>query len=110
MATTLIYTFSSGDITLILGVEHCFPFAGDKVDSLDDLASLSPRVAQSLRQLLEYDGPEPVEDVFGLTFSISEEAFGEVRVVPLREGGEEQGRKGSHGRIVLKPHLQRSLS
>ena len=42
---------------------------------------------RSLRQLLQYEGPGSVEDVFCQTFTVEVPGFGDTRVVPLKEGG-----------------------
>jgi alpha-tubulin suppressor-like RCC1 family protein len=52
-----------------------------------DLRDAFPRVAQSLQQLLAYEGKEPVEDVFGLTFSIDYNYWGEIRTYDLVPNG-----------------------
>jgi len=56
--------------------------------SLSDLAELSPTTAKSLQQLLDYKDDD-IEEVFSLTFTISQSSFGEVVEVPLKPGGEE---------------------
>jgi len=56
--------------------------------SLSDLAELSPTTAKSLQQLLDYKEMD-VEEVFSLTFTISQSSFGEVIEVPLKAGGDE---------------------
>lgn len=42
---------------------------------------------RSLRQLLQYEGPGSVEDVFCQTLTVEVPGFGDTRVVALREGG-----------------------
>lgn len=42
---------------------------------------------RSLRQLLQYEGPGSVEDVFCQTLTVEVPGFGDTRVVPLKEGG-----------------------
>ncbi|RCI17370.1 hypothetical protein L249_2402 [Ophiocordyceps polyrhachis-furcata BCC 54312] len=54
--------------------------------TLDDLAEYKPRVARSLRQLLEYDGD--VEETFSLDFVYEMERYGTSVPVPLCHGGE----------------------
>jgi len=56
--------------------------------SLSDLGELSPTTAKSLQQLLDYKEND-VEEVFSLTFTISQSSFGEVVEVPLKSGGED---------------------
>lgn len=60
----------------------------NKLDyTLSDLAELDRTTAKSLQHLLDYN-QEDVEDVFCLTFSISQNCFGEENQVPLKPGGE----------------------
>ncbi|GAO14240.1 hypothetical protein UVI_02001280 [Ustilaginoidea virens] len=54
--------------------------------TLSDLAEYRPRVAQGLRQLLEFEGD--VESTFCLDFVIDTEKFGTLVQVPLCPGGE----------------------
>jgi len=56
--------------------------------TLDDLAEYQPRVAASLRKLLEYDGD--VETTFCLNFVISADRYGLFEQVPLCAGGEKR--------------------
>ncbi|CAH0559582.1 unnamed protein product [Brassicogethes aeneus] len=53
---------------------------------LADLKGLSPTMADSLNQLLEYDKPDFAE-VFDLTFEIGREIFGETVTIPLKPNG-----------------------
>eukprot|EP00878_Enallax_costatus_P021950 GHUV01023266.1.p1 GENE.GHUV01023266.1~~GHUV01023266.1.p1 ORF type:complete len:381 (+),score=138.82 GHUV01023266.1:606-1748(+) len=55
---------------------------------LRDLEEMQPMLGRSLRQLLHYDGPS-VEDTFCLTFSVEMDYFGDVRTIPLKQGGED---------------------
>ncbi|XP_054285164.1 probable E3 ubiquitin-protein ligase HERC4 isoform X2 [Macrosteles quadrilineatus] len=55
--------------------------------SLQDLAGLSPTMARSLQQLLDYQESD-VEDVFCLNFELVREVFGETKHYPLKQGGE----------------------
>jgi ubiquitin-protein ligase E3 A len=57
---------------------------------LRDLEELQPELGRGLRQLLHYDGPGRVEDVFCQTFSVEVQWLGERRAVALRPGGEEE--------------------
>ena len=59
---------------------------GEEVGSLEDLETLSPTVAKSLRELLAYDGDD-VEDVFCLNFVAPEVCFGEAQSVDLKPDG-----------------------
>ena len=61
----------------------------DNLDyTLSDLAELDQTTAKSLQHLLDYK-EEDVEDIFCLTFSISQNSFGEEKQVSLKPGGEE---------------------
>uniref|UniRef100_A0A8D9ALL9 Probable E3 ubiquitin-protein ligase HERC4 n=2 Tax=Cacopsylla melanoneura TaxID=428564 RepID=A0A8D9ALL9_9HEMI len=53
---------------------------------LQDLKDLSPTIARSLQDILDYREPD-LEDVFSVTFSISRELYGATKVVPLKENG-----------------------
>jgi hypothetical protein len=54
--------------------------------TLDDLAEFDPIMYRSLQQLLSYDGDD-FEDVFMNDFTVTENVFGEQRVVELKSGG-----------------------
>ena len=60
----------------------------DNVGSVNDVEDLSPSLAKGLRDLLAYDGPDDVEDVFCLNFSVTDEAFGETMTHELKPNGE----------------------
>ncbi|XP_022919461.1 probable E3 ubiquitin-protein ligase HERC4 isoform X2 [Onthophagus taurus] len=67
---------------------------------LSDLKSLSPSMANSLQQLLDYDGDD-VENVFGLTFEISRDVFGEIKNIELKpDGGKINVTKENKGEYV----------
>ena len=55
--------------------------------TVDDLAELTPTVAKSMKQLLDYE-EDDFEDIFPLTFVVTEDCFGEMRESPLKKGGE----------------------
>ncbi|GFG40937.1 hypothetical protein Cfor_04032 [Coptotermes formosanus] len=55
--------------------------------SLQDLKGLSPTLAKSLQDVLDYNEAD-LEEVFALNFEVTREVFGEVRVQPLKAGGE----------------------
>lgn len=55
---------------------------------LTDLNDLSPTLANSMKSLLNYTDAD-FEDVFGLTFCITQEIFGETRVIELKSNGEQ---------------------
>lgn len=57
--------------------------------TLRDLEEMQPTVGRSLRQLLQYDGPGSVEDVFCQTMSIDVDVFGEIKSTPLKPNGED---------------------
>lgn len=69
---------------------------------LRDLEDMQPTLGRSLRQLLQYEGPGSVEDVFCQSLTVEVPGFGDSRVVPLREGGAdvpvtgERGERGSN--------------
>ncbi|KAH8899525.1 HECT-domain-containing protein [Thozetella sp. PMI_491] len=54
--------------------------------TLDDLGEYRPRLAQSLRDLLEYDGD--VESAFCLDFTVGLDRYGAQEAIPLCPGGE----------------------
>ncbi|PNF22147.1 putative E3 ubiquitin-protein ligase HERC4 [Cryptotermes secundus] len=54
--------------------------------SLLDLRGLSPTLAKSLQDLLDYKEAD-LEEVFCLNFEITREVFGEIKVQPLKPGG-----------------------
>ena len=58
----------------------------EKVD-LSDLRELSPTLANSMQQILEYEG-EDFEETFDLHFDISRDIFGESKSEPLKQNGE----------------------
>ena len=57
--------------------------------TLDDVLDLDPVLARSLRAILDYetDDPDEFEDLFGLSFEVAENVFGEERSVDLKPGG-----------------------
>ncbi|GFR50165.1 hypothetical protein Agub_g12331, partial [Astrephomene gubernaculifera] len=61
---------------------------GGRELGLRDLEGWQPELARGLRALLEYDGPDPMADVFGLTFSVDVDRFGRMESLPLKPGGE----------------------
>ena len=90
---------------------------------LRDLEDMQPTLGRSLRQLLQYEGPASVEDVFCQTMTVEVPAYGETRVLPLHEGGEavpvtgawrcccwcpghaESNGRGEAGLLLRLPHL-----
>jgi hypothetical protein len=58
---------------------------------LRDLEDMQPTLGRSLRQLLQYEGPESVEDVFSLTFSVEMDFFGSRQTIELKPGGRRIG-------------------
>ncbi|KAJ1969311.1 putative E3 ubiquitin-protein ligase [Dispira parvispora] len=65
----------------------CYKKLLDCKVGLRDLTELRPSLGRGLRQLLDYHGDD-VEDIFGLTFAIDRETFGQQRTVPLVPNGE----------------------
>eukprot|EP00210_Caulerpa_lentillifera_P008643 g8243.t1 len=57
--------------------------------NLRDLEDMQPTVGKSLRQLQDYDGVDPIEDVFCQTMSIDVDVFGEIKRVPLIPNGDD---------------------
>ncbi|CAD7697676.1 unnamed protein product [Ostreobium quekettii] len=57
---------------------------------LRELEEMQPTVGKSLRQLLQYEGPGSVADVFYQSFSIDVNMFGDVKTIPLRPDGEDE--------------------
>ena len=57
--------------------------------------ALLPR--RSLRQLLQYEGPGSVEDIFCQSFTVEVPGFGDTRVVPLKDGGADVPVTGAPG-------------
>ncbi|GLI67883.1 hypothetical protein VaNZ11_012174, partial [Volvox africanus] len=62
---------------------------GDRELGLRDLEAWQPELARGMRLLLEYNGPEPMSEVFGLTFSVVVDRFGHFETVPLKPGGDQ---------------------
>lgn len=60
---------------------------GEPVD-ISDLKDLMPTVGKSMQQLMDYQ-EDDVADVFGLTFSITQDVYGEIRTVQLKPSGDE---------------------
>ncbi|XP_064600028.1 probable E3 ubiquitin-protein ligase HERC4 isoform X2 [Liolophura sinensis] len=54
--------------------------------TLDDLKDLMPSVGRSLQCILDYEGDD-FEELFDLTFEVSEDYFGELRSVELSHEG-----------------------
>lgn len=54
--------------------------------TLQDINDLSPTMAKSLQDILDYKDDD-FEEVFGLSFQMSTEVFGEVKLFPLKPGG-----------------------
>ncbi len=61
---------------------------GEELSKLQDLEGLSPTVAKGLKDVLNYDGEEPIEDVFCLNFAIVEDVFGQTVTKELKANGE----------------------
>ncbi|KAG6008228.1 hypothetical protein E4U21_004827 [Claviceps maximensis] len=72
--------------------------------TLDDLAEYRPRVAQGLRQLLEFEGD--VESTFCLDFVIDTDKFGTTVQVPLCPGGERKAVTNSNRREYVELYIR----
>lgn len=59
----------------------------EKVD-LSDLKELSPVLGRTMQNILDYEG-EDMEEVFDLTFEISQENYGHLETIPLKDGGDQ---------------------
>ncbi|XP_067008518.1 probable E3 ubiquitin-protein ligase HERC4 isoform X2 [Anabrus simplex] len=53
---------------------------------LQDLKGLSPTLAKSLQDVLDYDGDD-LESVFCLSFEVTRDVYGEIKVHPLKPDG-----------------------
>ncbi|XP_049820942.1 probable E3 ubiquitin-protein ligase HERC4 isoform X2 [Aethina tumida] len=78
-----IYNFIIIDIPFPLALYK--KLLGETI-GLADLKGLSPVMANSLQQLLDYDRPD-VQDVFALSFDITRDVWGEIQVTELKENG-----------------------
>ncbi len=56
--------------------------------TLEDLHDVNPDLLDGLKKLLAYEGGD-VEDVFGLTFQIAYDMYGERKTHDLKPGGGE---------------------
>jgi len=85
---------------------------GGSIGQVEDLEELSPATAKSLRQLLE-DNESDVEETYTLTFSLSEDCYGEVRTVELKKGGADapvtQANKEEYVRLYCNHILNASV-
>ncbi|XP_076042940.1 HECT and RLD domain containing E3 ubiquitin ligase 4 isoform X2 [Oratosquilla oratoria] len=54
---------------------------------LDDLGEMDPHVARGIQELLDYDGAD-LEDVFCLNFTVTQDFFGQSKVIELKKNGE----------------------
>uniref|UniRef100_A0A182M4V1 HECT domain-containing protein n=1 Tax=Anopheles culicifacies TaxID=139723 RepID=A0A182M4V1_9DIPT len=59
---------------------------GEEVN-MQDLKDLAPMVANSMQNILDYDGSD-LEEVFDLSFTITRDYFGEIQTIPLKPNGE----------------------
>lgn len=59
----------------------------EKVD-LSDLKELSPVLGRTMQNILDYEG-EDMEEVFDLTFEISQENYGHLETIPLKTDGDQ---------------------
>lgn len=79
-----IYNFTIIDLPFPLALYK--KILGEPVD-LSDLCDLTPTVGRSMHQLLEY-AADDVAEVFALTFSVTQDVYGEVRTVQLKPNGD----------------------
>lgn len=56
---------------------------------LRDLEDMQPTLGRSLRSLLQYEGPEPMAEVFCQNFTVEMQVCGETQSVELTPGGED---------------------
>ncbi|XP_055679804.1 probable E3 ubiquitin-protein ligase HERC4 isoform X2 [Lutzomyia longipalpis] len=82
-----IYNFTIIDLPFPLALYK--KILQEAVD-LSDLKELSPTVGASMEEILAYEGDD-LEQVFCVTFSITEEVFGERRTVDLKPNGRNIG-------------------
>lgn len=54
---------------------------------LSDLKGLSPTMAKSLQDLLDYEGSD-ITEIFDLTFEITRSVFDHIKVIPLKPNGQ----------------------
>ena len=82
--------------------------------SFIDLQTSFPLLHQSLSAILNYDGAEAVEDVFGLTFSIDSEVMGTTQSHPLLPNGETKAvsaaNRHEYVRLFTKYQLEDSIA
>eukprot|EP00198_Chlamydomonas_reinhardtii_P010489 XP_001699826.1 predicted protein [Chlamydomonas reinhardtii] len=87
---------------------------GGRELGLRDLEGWQPELAKGLRHILEYDGPEPLADVFGLTFSVDVERFGAIETVPLKPGGDQllvtEANRAEYVSLLAAWHMERATA
>ncbi|XP_052894618.1 probable E3 ubiquitin-protein ligase HERC4 [Anopheles moucheti] len=59
----------------------------DEEVDMKDLQDLAPMVANSMQNILDYDGAD-LEEVFDLSFTVTRDYFGEIQNIPLKQDGE----------------------
>lgn len=85
---TLLGLASSNQILLDIPILNtCYKVILGFKPNFDDLELWQPEVAKSLRYILDYDAPEPLEDVLMRTFTIDMESYGDKVTVELMDGG-----------------------
>ncbi|KAK7079242.1 putative E3 ubiquitin-protein ligase herc4, partial [Halocaridina rubra] len=84
---------------------------GDSI-VLDDLADLDPSLTRSLHQLLEYD-KDDVEEIFCLNFTVTQDFFGVMKTIPLKENGDSipvtAGNKQEYVDLLVDYKLNKSI-
>ena len=95
-------------------IDICFPLAlyrkllGEKV-GMSDLKVLDPVMHRSLQMLLDYEeggSNGTVEDIFGLTFSINKDNFGEAITVDLVPNGQNIDVTGSNRGEYVNQYIE----
>ena len=74
--------------------------------TLDDLRETFPQLGRSLQHLLEYGGPEELSEVFGVTFAVDYEHFGERGTHDLVPGGRHIEVTRANRREYVEAHVQ----
>lgn len=67
----------------------CYKLLLNEKPNLDDLEMWQPDVYQSFKFIMDYDKPEPLEDILARTFTFTSEMFGEQITDELKPGGKD---------------------
>ena len=87
---TLLGLAASNQVILDIPIlSTCYKLLLDKKPDMDDLELWQPDVANSFKFILDYDKPEPLEDVLARTFTVDSESFGEQITDELKPGGKD---------------------